>query len=114
MEPDTQFVLEYKRIEEAAKTARWRCLSVCGTIAVIAIVIGVVKVVDKPPWMSLTALVILSLIGPSGVIRELIRSRRKCIDKHHRRCVDLEKRLDPQRESSDLKPEEEEPDKKEI
>ena len=97
---DPEFFLEYKRIEEAAKTARWKWLSVCATIGVIAIVIGIVKIMDRPPWFALVSLIVVSLIGPSGVIQILLATRKKYISKHHPGRVAHEERLDPQRESS--------------
>ena len=66
----------------------------------IAIVIGVVEIVDQPPWVPLAFLLIVSLVGPSGVLRISLLTRRRYIEKNHKRRVDLEKRLDPSRESS--------------
>ncbi len=97
---DPEFWLELKRIEEAARTSRWRWLSGCATIGLIAVVVGVVKIVDKPAWVEIVVLLIFALIGPSGVIQTILKSRKRYIEKHHPRVVERERLRDPNRESS--------------
>ena len=93
-------VVEVVRIMERAKTIRWVSVGVIVLLGVIAIVIGIVKIVEQPPWLTLCLAILVALAGPSGVIYRLQRSRRQYVKKTHQRTVDLEKRLHNQRTSS--------------
>ena len=87
-------------VVEREKTIRIVWIGLFVTIGLVAIVVGVVKALDKPPWLTAMIAIIGALIGPSGVITVILRTRKKYVDKTHRRTVELEERLDRQRESS--------------
>ena len=61
---------------------------------------GIVQIVAEPPWLKLTALIVICLLGPSGLLAVVVRSRQKYVHKTHKRVVDLEKLVDPDRTSS--------------
>jgi len=79
---------------------------VCAVIvaAVYFIVQGVVEIVRDPPWLKLTVLIVICLLGPSGLLTVLVRSRQKYVEKTHKRVVDLERLVDPGRTSSRREP----------
>ncbi len=93
--------VEIVRVHERSKTVRTIAVGIIVLLSIITIVIGVVKVADKPPWLTLCLAIVVALIGPSGVIYQLIRSRKKYVEKTHRRTARLEKELDVRRSSSD-------------
>ena len=95
--------LELAKVIERGKTLRVLIVSIAATVSVGMVVIGAVKIAKiavEPLWLCL----VLALIGPflsTPVIKMLLLARKKYINKHHQRVVDLEKRLDPTRESSE-------------
>jgi hypothetical protein len=65
------------------------------------LVYGIARVLDKPAWLTAFLAILASLAGPSGIIAVLIRLRARYVKKTKRRNAELEKRVDPNRESSD-------------
>lgn len=61
---------------------------------------GLESVLGEPPWVQVVSLVIVCLIGPTGLLAVVIKSRTQAVRKHHRRVVELEERQTPNRSSS--------------
>lgn len=93
--------VEITRIREREATIRYVTKSVCITLGLAIVTYGIVKALDKPPWLQALSIIAAGAPGPGFVIRRLILSRRKYVKKTHRRIVDLEKTIDPERESSE-------------
>jgi hypothetical protein len=89
------------RIIEREKTIRTIWIGAFITIGLITLTVGVVMALKQPPWVTALGMVLAALVGPTGVITVLLRTRRQYVQKTHRRIVLLEKKLDPDRESSD-------------
>lgn len=98
--PDPQVLLELHRINERSRVIR--TIVVCGTvvIGIGCVTYGFVSVYAKPNWIDVLIVVLLSMFAPSPVMLVILRTRRKLLDKAHRRTVELERRLDPDRSSS--------------
>src|SRR4051794_15433611 len=97
-EPNPQHVtgedIELARVIEREKTIRIIWIGFFVTIGLVAIVVGVVKALDRPPWLVALSAILLALFGPSGVITILIRTRQRYVKKTHQRTVELEEKLD--------------------
>lgn len=71
-------------------------------LALGILVWGIVSVMDaEPVWRWIIGVVITKLILPSLVIYRLLKSRRKLVNKYHRRNRKLEETIDQSRTSSD-------------
>src|SRR5258708_22376324 len=87
--------IELTRVVEREKTIGIVWVGFFITIGVVTVVIGVVKALDKPPWLVALTAILTALFGPSGVVALVIRSRRRYVQKTQSRTAELEKRIDP-------------------
>ncbi len=94
--------IELARVIERGRTIRAITYTIGVVVSIGLIVYGAIEIAEvlqKPAWLQLT----LAIAGPlisTPVFIVLLRSRAKYIEKTHRRLVELEKRLDPGRQSS--------------
>jgi hypothetical protein len=98
----SKIAVDVVRVMEIQKTIRY--VVVCSLIAFLGWVIAhtIVKILDQPPWLTMTLVLITALAGPSGVIIVLIRHQRQYTLRNQGRVIDLEKKIDPKRSSSNV------------
>ena len=91
---------EIVRIAETHRTVRFGM--VCGTILVGMgiLVYGVIQIANNPSWWKLAAALVTGLIGPSLVIKVSIELYTDYVKKNHSRTTELEKKILPDRSSS--------------
>lgn len=88
-------------IADRERTTRWLIVAIAVVVGVLIITIGAVLMMNAPSWETIVITIVVNLIGPAGILRMVIKERRRAVDKQHRRVVKLEKLLDPERTSSD-------------
>lgn len=96
-------IVEIARIQERGRTIRTAVIASAIVLGLLILTVGVVKaieVLEKPPWLVLVAIIVAALLGPTGVITVLLKSRRKAIEKDHRIRAKLEQEIDHTRTSS--------------
>ena len=98
-----QEFVQITRIRERGKTLR--TFFVCATIilGIGMVVYGLMQIVAEPKWWQVGGAIVLALIAPGGVIRVLLKSRKKYVEKTHRRTAELEQGIDGERSSSSEK-----------
>jgi len=104
--------LRYLSIEETHRTIRTCAICLTVGVSVWKIVDGVVKLLDKPPWVTvLTSLIAVLSVAcvQTPLLYHVSRSVRKFTRRAVSRNSELEALLDPNRTSSGLTSEGEDP-----
>lgn len=96
--------IEYSivRIQEINKTVRTCFIGGCIVVGLLIIANSVVKILDKPAWVEVALALIVAILGPSGIIFFIIKRMRAYTRTDHQRVIELEKKIDPKRITSDL------------
>lgn len=101
-EPDSPAPsLAYFKIHERHRTLRFTVGAFVALVALAFICWTVVKVTEKNPWVEALGIVLAVLAGSSPFWIKLRRFR-KYMERDHQRTVELEKKVDPNRSSSNL------------
>lgn len=93
--------IEIKRIAESARTMRWLIVTVGIVACVICIVVGIVRMTERPPWLVLCLAMVAGIGPPSGIIVGMLELRRRYVRHNHKRLKSLERKIDPNRSSSE-------------
>lgn len=83
------------------KCKLFQTYAICGSLVVVAAIIALAAIrMTEAPWVTLGLAALLPTSALSVLLGIALRTRRRYVRKTHRRVVELEKRLHPERTTS--------------
>jgi uncharacterized membrane protein len=99
----TELTVALHRISELHRTVRLGILSACGVIGLGLILWATVEMeASRPPWLILGLAIVAAVAPNSYLIAKWVRKFRHYMKVDHQRVIEIEKRVDPNRETSGL------------